>query len=273
MGASQVKAPERGNVHAAPARAESIGVVHLHTEYSHDGRDSIADLAVWARELGLQFVAITDHAEDLDEADWDELVDDCARHSSADLILFPGLEFRFQGFTGVHLLACGLQRFISPATPEEFIRLTADNAALTIGAHPIIWRRSCPNDVLAALDAVEVWNGAYNTRYLPDPGAMRMVRSLRASGSHTVATVGPDQHDRRNDRELRLHVAAAAPDALSAIRAGHFRARGKTLSIASDGAMSLPGQACLQLARRALDVVERAQERLALARKRKARKE
>lgn len=246
----------------------SIGIVHVHTSYSHDGKDSIADLAAWARDVGIQFVSITDHAEDFDTEKWSALVAECAEHSDQRLHLFPGLEFRFAGFTGVHLLACGLREFISPETPEAFIREATPRCTLTIGAHPVIWRKPCPPDVLASLHAVEVWNGGYNSRFLPDPKAFDMVARLRASGTSTLATVGPDQHDRRKDPHLRIRADAAAPDALDAIRAGRYVSEGMSMRVPSDGNIGFARRAALGVGRLTFDVAKRSRDRYLASKKR-----
>lgn len=240
----------------------TIGIVHVHTRYSHDGKDAIPDLAAWARERGIRFVGITDHAEDLTEERWRELVAECSAHSDPSLVLHPGLEFRFHGYTGVHLLALGLTRWIAPTTPAEFIAATRGCTALTIGAHPVIWRTPCPDDVLDQLDAIEVWNGGYNTRFLPDPKAMAVVRALRERGRPTVATIGPDQHDRRRDHELRIVVAGSPADALREIRSGRFINRRRAIRISSDASMSMPNRALLASARVALDVARRTRDRV-----------
>jgi len=51
-----------------------LGVVHVHSNYSHDGRDSLASLATFAAERGIGFIGLTDHAEDFSEARWREYV-------------------------------------------------------------------------------------------------------------------------------------------------------------------------------------------------------
>ena len=236
----------------------SVGVVHVHSTYSHDGRDSLVDIAEWARDERLQFVGITDHAEDVDEGAWRALVTDCERLSGSDLYMFPGLEFRFPGFAGVHLLACGLRGYMTPASPEEFIRDAASLCSLTIGAHPLIWRTPCPPAVLASLDSIEVWNAGYNSRYLPDPHAIDMVRMLRAKGAETTAIVGPDQHDRRKDPGLRIHVRVPAAEALGAIRAGDFVGKGLTMDVPADADLGRMRRATLGASRRVFDAAKTA---------------
>ncbi len=249
---------------------ERVGIVHVHTAHSHDGRDAVADLAVWGKSLGLSFIGVTDHAEDFDEEKWLTLVSECAKASDDLIEVIPGLEFRFDGFPGLHLLACGLDRFITPRTPAEFIAQTERHATLTIGAHPVIWRRECPPDVLRSLNAIEIWNGGYNTRYLPDPSAISLVRRLRRDGFSTVATVGPDQHDRRNDKQLRIWMSVHEPDSLAAIREGRFRGEGTSMSISCTD-WSVYQRLTLRVGRWLLDTVVSAQEQLHRRRQRRVR--
>jgi hypothetical protein len=253
------------------SRTTRLGAVHVHTAYSHDGRDSIAEVADWARKAGLAFVAITDHAEDLDGAAYERLCAECAEQSRDGLEIIPGLEFRFVGHTGFHLLACGLSRWIEPATPEEFLSLARAHAQLLIAAHPVIWRNSYPPALLRQFDAIEVWNATYNTRYLPDPAAVRTVRALRRDGADTLAIVGLDQHDRRNDRGTRVGIDAGEPAPLMALRRGAFTNIGVTMRFAPTVSWSPLHQAALQVARTAWDAIERVQDRVARARKRTAR--
>ena len=88
--------------------SSALGIVHVHSSYSHDGRDSLAALTAFAAERGIGFVGLTDHAEDFSEARWHEYVAECAGASTDAVRLVPGLEFRFADFRGLHLLAFGL---------------------------------------------------------------------------------------------------------------------------------------------------------------------
>lgn len=253
------------------SRKTLLGAVHVHTAYSHDGRDSIAEIAEWARKAGLAFVAITDHAEDFDAAAFDRLRAECIEESRDGLEIIPGLEFRFPGHTGFHLLACGLAQWIEPTTPEEFLSMARAHAQLLIAAHPVIWRNVYPLSLLGQFDAIEVWNATYNTRYLPDPAAVRTVRALRSAGATTLAIVGLDQHDRRNDRGTRVEIDANGPTPLLALRSGAFTNIGVTMRFAPTVSWSPLHQSSLQVARTVWDTIERVQDRVARARKRAAR--
>ena len=114
-----------------------LGVIHLHSEYSHDGRDSIAALHAFALERGIGFIGLTDHAEDFEPDRYLALQQECAAVSDSRVRIIPGLEYRFNGYPGLHLLALGLTKWIAPKTPAEFIQQTRGHvASFTVVAHP-----------------------------------------------------------------------------------------------------------------------------------------
>ena len=240
-----------------------LGIVHVHTEWSHDGRDTLAGLAAACRERGIGFVGLTEHAEDLDAARWAEYVAACAAASGNGVALIPGLEFRFAGVKGLHLLALGLRRWHEPATPEAFATRVVPDAAFTIVAHPVLTGHRVPDPVLAAVDAIEVWNAAYNTRWLPDPRAVRLLHRARRRRPEIVGVAGLDQHDSRNDREVRVRLRGPAEDPLAALRAGNFENLGRTMRFGPTVPWSLPRVSAMILARSAFDLVERTQDGLA----------
>jgi hypothetical protein len=243
--------------------ADAFGVVHLHSAYSHDGRDSLPRLREWALGRGLRFIGLTDHAEDFDAARFTAFREECAAQSDAAVRLIPGLEFRFQGHTGLHLLALGLTRWIEPATPAAFMAETAGVAALTIAAHPVLFKYQAPAEVLAGIDAIEVWNANYNTRYLPDPRAIRLLHEVRRTRPSVVGVAGMDQHDAANDRRTRVIVDTAAADPLAEIRGGRFQNQGFGMRFGPTVAWPAYQLPLLEAVRFVFDRVERTQERMA----------
>jgi hypothetical protein len=243
--------------------ARAVGVVHVHSAYSHDSRDSLRALREFALARELRFVGLTDHAEDFDESRFAAYRAECASLSDAAVTLIPGLEFRFEGYTGLHLLALGLTRWIEPAKPADFIAGTRGAAALTIAAHPVLFKYQIPDEVRAGIDAIEVWNAKYNTRYLPDPAAIRLLHATRRVRPDVVGTVGLDQHDAANDRRTRVIVNAAAVDPLAEIRGGRFHNRGLGFSFGPTVEWPPYGLPLLEATRYVFDHVERAHERLA----------
>jgi hypothetical protein len=236
------------------------GVLHVHSDFSHDGRDSLEQLRAFAEQRGIAFVGLTDHAEDFDAARFAVYVERCRAASSDRVALIPGLEYRFPRFSGLHLLALGLSRWIDPDTPAAFI-LEAEHAArFTIAAHPVLPRYHLPEEVLNHIDAIEVWNAGYNTRYLPDPRAMRLLQQVRARRPEVVGVAGLDQHDSRNDRETRVVLDRPTTDPLAELKAGRFTNVGRTMRF--DAAVSWgPWRlGALRAVREVFDRVERTQD-------------
>lgn len=239
----------------------ALGIVHVHSNYSHDGRDSLDALARFAVERRIAFVGLTDHAEDFSEARWREYVAECARASSDAVRLIPGLEFRFADFSGLHLLAFGLTQWIEPTTPDEFIRLASPASRATALAHPILASYEIPASVRDGIDAIEVWNATYNTRYLPDPRAFRLLHRIQRARPAVVGFAGLDQHDARNDREARVLVhETQAHDPLGAIKRGQFENRGRTMRFDAVRGVGGAPLALLYVARWCYDRVERVQD-------------
>jgi hypothetical protein len=246
----------------------TIGAVHVHSDYSHDGHDSLERLRALALARGIGFIGLTDHAEDFSRERFAAYVAECAVHSDARVTLIPGLEFRFKGYTGLHLLAFGLGSWIEPRTPAEFMALARTAARWTMLAHPVLCRYEVPDEVLDGIDAIEVWNASYNTRYLPDPRAIRLMRALRERRPTVVGVAGLDQHDGANDRQTRVSIGASETDALDALRGGRFVNHGRTMTFRADVPWSGMMLAGLTAARAVYDRIERTQERLARARAR-----
>jgi hypothetical protein len=249
---------------ATTGRPATVGAVHVHSVYSRDGHDTLAHIGERAKAAGIRFMAMTDHAEDFDAARFAAYTAECHAVSDDTFTLIPGLEFRFARYRGLHLLACGLDQWSQPATPEEFAADVAERARLTILAHPVLTAYRVPPVICECIDAVEVWNGAYNTRYLPDPRAMALLQTVRLGRPAVVGVVGLDQHDASNDRGTRVVLTDAGDlaDPLVAIREGRFTNRGATMAFAPDAELSPVGRAALTVARGVFDRVEWAQERL-----------
>jgi hypothetical protein len=250
-----------------------VGIVHVHTDYSHDGRDSLESLVPFCRARRICFVGLTDHAEDFDRERFEQYQAHCARASTDDVRLIAGLEFRFAGYPGLHLLALGLSEWIEPVTPSEFVAQVRGRSRFTIVAHPILPDYQVPPDVLAHIDAIEVWNATYNTRYFPDFRAIRLLHAARSERRDLVATAGLDQHDARNDRETRVILPRHSDDPLAELKAGRFFNVGRTMRFDPAVSWSPLRLNLLSAARWCFDRFERMQESVSRRRlKRKAKR-
>ena len=235
------------------------GALHVHSAYSRDGHDPLERVREWAEAAGIRFVGMTDHAEDFDATRFDEYRTACRAVSDDAVQIIPGLEFRFTGHRGLHLLACGLDQWVQPQTLEDFGASVANAARLTILAHPILTGYRVPTGICHCINAVEVWNASYNTRYLPDPHAMALLHGVQRSRPAVVGIAGLDQHDASNDRRTRvvLNNARDLVDPLVAIREGRFTNSGQTMSFAASADLPPTVLTALMAARAVFDRVER----------------
>lgn len=243
--------------------AGRVGVIHVHSSYSHDCCDSLERLREFALERRIAFVGLTDHAEDFTGERFEAYVRHCRSVSDVRVLIVPGLEYRFDGFPGMHLLALGLTRWIAPRTPHEFILQTEDAATFTVAAHPGLANYRLPEVVAQGIDAVEVWNASYNTRYLPDPRAIRLLHTIRRTRPGVVGTAGLDQHDCGNDRQIRVVIDDIDGDPIAALQSGRFTNLGRTMSFGPTVEWNAARLRVLSAARWALDRVEHAQGRVA----------
>jgi hypothetical protein len=155
---------------------------------------------------------------------------------------------------------------MDPATPAAFAAEAPRAAGFTIMAHPVLADYQLPDDVAATIDAIEVWNAAYNTRFLPDPGALRLLERVRRKHPAVVGVAGLDQHDARNDRETRVVLSTpSAADPLGELKAGRFVNVGRTMRFASQAPFGAASLAGLSLLRAGLDAVNAVHERAARA--------
>lgn len=121
-----------GALFALPAQRLRLwpyrGDTHMHTKFS-DGQCTPLEMAVAAREAGMDFIVITDH-------DRHAPIDDCAANNPGVLVL-QGEEVTVRGIGG-HILSIGAtrsvgQRRFAPEVPNRIAALTAE-----IGSRPLV---------------------------------------------------------------------------------------------------------------------------------------
>ncbi|QBI20931.1 PHP domain-containing protein [Egibacter rhizosphaerae] len=185
------------------------GDLHAHTLHS-DGTQTIDQLAVQARGLGLEFLAVTDHNTVSHHPHL------AAAGARADVTLLPGQEVTAD--TG-HANVFGDVGWIDFREPSAvWARLARASGGLFSINHPIAgdcaWREPLPGEVTH----VEAWHGLWDGL---DPRPLDWWRQVGG-----VPIGGTDVHDAARG-DLPGHpttwvcTSAEQPDVLSAIAAGH----------------------------------------------------
>ena len=160
------------------------GALHIHSTLSRDGTLSIPDLVDWYRGHGYQFIAMGDHAEDLNEAKARFLSEQSAKHSNEQFLVIPGIEYACTSC--IHILGAGATRLLVEQEPVAVIRGIQEQGGVAILAHPRRLGWNCPREILLTVDAVEVWNVGNDGKYLP------LSRAL--SEIHRMFEVNPNLH-------------------------------------------------------------------------------
>ena len=234
------------------------GAIHMHSTFSHDGTLSVAELAALYRRNNYQFIAITEHAEDLDDRSAERLLDQCREHSCDQLRVIPGAEFSCGEF---HVLGIGVvtaERQANAIAAAETIHRRSGMAVL---AHPKRFAWKCPADILRAVDAVEIWNVGYDGKFLPSAKALGAFVTMRQNNPCLLAVAGHDLHRRDSFYDVALEMdtpSLRADSILENLRHGRYVMRSRLFRAGSDAQVPRGRATCLRILSKQLGHVRRA---------------
>lgn len=214
------------------------GAIHVHSAFSHDGALPVAELAALYRRNNYQFIAITEHAEDLGGGEIERLREQCASHSSDRFCIIPGVEFSFSAF---HILGIGLLTAQSPPDGIAAVRIIHGGGGIAVLAHPKRFGWKCPVEVLRAVDAVEIWNVGYDGKFLPPAAALARFAAWRKLNPRLRGMAGHDLHRKESfyDAAVEVDAPALLPGAiLSSLRQGRFEIRSRFFRAGPQGRVS-----------------------------------
>ena len=190
------------------------GALHVHSRLSHDGTLTVAEVADFYRAKGYHFVAMGEHSQDMAEEEVQELVRDCARNSGEDFCLIPGIEFTCR--KGVHVLGAGCVALTQESEPAAVARHVRAHGGFAVVAHPSRYQWECSSDLLQAVDAIEIWNLAYDGKFLPGAQALRVFAEIRKVNPGLLAVAGHDLHRVAGfyDVSVEMEVNRLCPEAV-----------------------------------------------------------
>jgi len=199
------------------------GDLHCHSHYS-DASGSLADLAAAARAQGLDFLAVTDH-------NTVSHLPHLAAHSSADLLLIPGLEIT----TGRgHANVWGVRRWhdFRCESDGQMAQVVADvraTGALVSVNHPKEGGPPWKFGGEAAFDCLEVWQAPW---FVFNEQSLALWDRLLREGHRLVGVGGSDTHQSPFEGKVG-HLAVGKPctwvyatelsvvGVLAGVKAGH----------------------------------------------------
>jgi hypothetical protein len=190
------------------------GALHVHSKLSHDGTLSIEELAHWYKRKGYQFLAMGEHAEDLDEAKVQALRELSTVASDDEFCVVPGIEFAVTN--AIHIVGIGLVSLIREKDPVAVAAKIHELGGFAILAHPKRLRWECPSELLRAVDAAEIWNVGYDGKYLPSPKALGAFRRMQQANPKLLAAASHDFHRAASfyDVSIEMEVSSLSSSAI-----------------------------------------------------------
>lgn len=205
--------------------------IHCHTNHS-DGLQTVDELVNKAKELGISYLAITDHNTMSATERIQELED------TYGIRLIRGIEWTtFYG----HMLTLGYDRLtainwsnVGPTSIEDSIKKVKKEGAIVGIAHPFqigspfctgcYWEYETKD--LDQYDFIEVWNGENPHRSKINKRAFEKWTELLNNGSRIAATCGRDWHVTETTKQLAslylyLPENATTDDVKRAIKKGN----------------------------------------------------
>jgi hypothetical protein len=220
----------------APAKGREFhpllirGALHVHSTLSHDGTLAIPELVSWYRKYGYRFIALGEHAQDMDEAKIAILKQQSVENSSSEFCVIPGLEFACKG--GLHIVGLGMTSLLDVLEPVGVIHAIHANKGCAVLAHPKRNGWICPLHISQVLDAAEIWNVGYDGKFLPSTQSLTGFLKLRQANPKLLAIAGHDFHRASGfyDVGIEMEVSSLSADSILRnlqqgrynIRAPHF---------------------------------------------------
>jgi hypothetical protein len=222
---------------------------------------TVPELARWYREKGYEFIAMGEHAEDLDEQKVQLLREQCASSSGNQFCIVPGVEFSCRG--GIHVFGMGAAGLTHGTDPVAVVAEIHAQNGLAVLAHPKRTNWECARELLLAADAVEIWNVPYDGKYLPSfraPGAFRRMQRVNPK---LLAVAGHDFHRKAAFYDVSIEIEArelSQGEILRAVQYGQFAIKSRFFRTDSQGQLSWAGSISLQLLSRQLMHLRKARD-------------
>ena len=181
------------------------GDLHLHSFHSGDGTYSIPEIIGFARERGLQFLALTDHNAQSQNLDIPV---------SSEVLLIPSMELTtYKGHSNFWNLEARLKSVICESREDvESCMMEAKEAGALINMnHPFAkdrwgWGYDLP------FDAVEIWNSRWAES---DEQALEWWQNSLCEGRRLCAVGGSDTHQLGGGRDFGFPVTRIRAATLS----------------------------------------------------------
>jgi PHP domain len=142
------------------------GTFHFHSTYSHDGRNTLSEIAESLRERGFSFCLMTEHFEDFDSAKFERYLQEVKTVSAnTGFLLIPGMEV---DLSGLHTIVFPVAHY------AEITKWASDpqhtgNQFFKVLAHPskYSFEKVVKHVEAYRINGIELWNQQADGRFIP----------------------------------------------------------------------------------------------------------
>ena len=185
---------------------ELLAACHLHSAWSYDGSWSLQALAAKFGSRGCRVIMMSEHDRGFSEPRLTAYREACAKASSGDVLVLPGIEYSDPS-NCVHILVWGPVPFLGEGVPtSEVLEAVGAAGGIAVLAHPsrrAAWKVFNPSWA-GRLLGIEVWNRKYDG-WAPSQTAPALRRKADA-----IPFVGMDFHTDRQSFPLFMALEAGA---------------------------------------------------------------
>ena len=215
-----------------PGSKRIKGTIHMHTTLSHDGTLSLEELVDFLKARGSDFIAVTDHSYDIDQAGIDSQVVRARELSTPEFLIIPGIEFRCHD--SIDILGYGVTRTCGSDDPGTIIEHIKNRGGVAVWAHPTVKDYPIDREWIEKLDGFEIWNSGNEGKLMPQIRTLKMYRRLKKWNPQLKAYCGLDLHRKTTYDAVFIEVVAGnREEILAAMRRGDYRSRGRLLRLNS----------------------------------------
>jgi hypothetical protein len=231
------------------SEAFSRGIYHIHSDYSYDGTNPLAEIAEWAKARGLGFVLLTEHDLGFDQEKFERYCAECAENSG-DVLLLPGMEYEvIHDGAIIHVGAVGVPVFLDSSVIEQGLMALVDaihrQGGLAVLHHPNNIKEVLTQKHIEAFDFIERWNTKFDCGFGPNFQFLRWLDDMNSQGPYLVSA---DIHDvgRFNETNLAVITTDVSPEALSlstivaCLRQQRYRCQKGNWTFSPGGACQVP---------------------------------
>ena len=185
-------------------RKKLKGALHIHSSISYDGIMSVEELSFFFKRKKFDFALITEHSENVSKVIMNKLIDECKKLSSSEFLIIPGLEFSCRD--DLHILGLGVSKTSESDDPLEVTHHIHKQGGVAVLAHPTKKEYSLDGAWIEELDGVEIWNSAYDGKFLPQAESIKTFKKLAEQNPHLKPFAGMDLHREKDYYNVALRV-------------------------------------------------------------------